>query len=97
MRGSSCRVSSCRINHFGINPDRGGSPPSDSSVRAAIAVMVGDLVQPIARVLIFVVFINLNVRKVADVIMMYIINTRVVSCGLYCVIAIIQPRCAIDE
>lgn len=62
-------ASSCKINHFGMKPVSGGSPPRDSRARAAMAVIVGTLAQLIARVLIFVVAISLNVRNVADVMM----------------------------
>lgn len=97
VSGRFCVVSSCKISHFGMNPVRGGSPPRDSSVKAAVAVMTGVFGQFIARVLIFVASINLNVRNVADVMMIYISSVRVVSSGLNCAMAIIHPRCAIDE
>ena len=70
VRGSPCVANSCKINHFGIKPVSGGRPPRDSRARAAVVVIMGALDQLIASVLIFVVFINLNVRKVADVIIM---------------------------
>lgn len=53
-----------------MKPVSGGRPPRDNRARAAMAVVVGALVQLIARVLIFVVAINLNVKNVADVIIM---------------------------
>lgn len=90
-------VSSCRINHFGINPVSGGSPPNESKARVAVAVRMGVLAQLVANVLIFVALINLNVRKVAIVIMIYRHNVRMVSCGFSCTIMIIHPRWAIDE
>lgn len=88
---------SCRINHFGKNPVSGGSPPSESSVREARAAMEGALVQAIASVLIFVVDINLNTKKVADVMIKYVIRTSIVNCWLNCEIITIHPRWAIDE
>lgn len=97
MSGKFCVVSSCKISHFGINPVSGGSPPRDSSVRAVVAVMIGVFGQFIASVLIFVAPISLNVRKVAEVMMIYIISVRIVNSGLNCVMVIIHPRCAMDE
>lgn len=69
VSGRAWAVSSCRISHLGMKPVRGGRPPKDSSARVVVIVMIGALVQLIARVLIFVVAITLNVRKAADVIM----------------------------
>lgn len=80
-----------------MKPVRGGRPPSDRSIRAEVAVMIGALDQERASVLIFVVIIVLNVRKAADVMMIYVDRVRAVSCGEYCKITIIQPRCAIEE
>lgn len=68
INGSSCVVNSCKISHLGMKPVRGGRPPKDSNARVAIIIMVGVLDQLVASVLIFVVCINLNVRNVADVI-----------------------------
>lgn len=85
-------VSSCKINHFGMNPVSGGRPPNESKARAAVAVRIGVLAQLVANVLIFVAFINLNVKKVAIVIIIYRDNVRIVSCGFSCTIIIIHPR-----
>lgn len=68
VSGSPCLVSSCRINHFGINPVSGGSPASDSIVAMLIAVRMGAFVQLIARVFIFVVDIVFSVMKAVYVI-----------------------------
>ena len=68
VNGSPWATSSCKINHFGMNPVRGGRPPRDSNVRVMVVVMIGALVQLIVSVLIFVVATSLNVRKAADVI-----------------------------
>lgn len=97
VRGSFCIASSCRISHLGIKPVNGGSPPKESRARAAVTVIMGVLDQTVASVLIFVVDMSLNVRKVADVIIMYVARARIVSCGLSCTITIIQPRWAMDE
>lgn len=90
-------MSSCKISHFGMKPVRGGRPPKDNRARAAVAVRIGALAQLVASVLIFVAFINLNVRKVVIVIIMYRPSVRIVNCGLSCTITVIQPRWAIDE
>lgn len=97
VMGISCFVSSCKINHFGINPVRGGRPPNDNNTRAAVVTIVGVLDQDRARVLIFVVEVNLNVRKAAVVMITYVPRVRAVSCGENCRIMIIQPRCAMEE
>lgn len=80
-----------------MKPVKGGSPPSDSRARAAVAVRTGALAQLVANVLIFVALISLNVRKVAIVMTIYRHNVRIVSCGLSCTITVIHPRWAIDE
>lgn len=90
-------VNSCKINHFGMKPVRGGRPPSDRRVRVVMVMMAGVLVQFMVSVLIFVECISLNVRNVADVIIIYVRRARMVSCGLNCTITIIHPRWAMDE
>lgn len=97
VKGRFWMASSCKISHFGINPVRGGRPPRDSRARAAVVVMIGALGQVIASVLIFVVASSLNVRNVAEVIVMYRSRVRMVSWGLNWTIIIIQPRWAMDE
>lgn len=81
--GRFCFASSCRINHFGINPVSGGRPPSDSSTRAVVAVRVGAFDQIIVRVLIFVADDVFRVRNAADVMKIYIPRATRVSCGAY--------------
>lgn len=61
-------VSSCKIIHFGINPVRGGNPPSDNMVSIAMVVMVGALVQATERVLMLVVDRVFKVMNAVDVI-----------------------------
>lgn len=97
VRGRLCFVSSCKINHFGINPVSGGSPPSESSTRAVVAVRAGFLDHATARVLILVVDEIFRVRKAADVIMIYVNSASRVSWGAYCKTIIIQPIWAIEE
>lgn len=79
IRGRPCFVSSCRISHFGINPVRGGRPPSDRRTRAVVVVKIGFFDQVNASVLIFVVIAALNVRKAADVMITYVPRVRSVS------------------
>lgn len=66
-----CLVSSCKINHFGIKPERGGKPPRDRSVIRVIVERSGDLIAEIARELILVVLRSLKRRKVVRVIIIY--------------------------
>lgn len=97
VAGNSCIVSSCKMSHFGINPVSGGRPPRDSRAKVAVAVRRGDLDQLMASVLIFVVDVNLNVKKVVAVIIMYMVRARMVSCGFSWAIIIIHPRWAMEE
>lgn len=67
-RERPCLASSSRINHLGINPVRGGSPPKESSVIAARGARTGNLVQDKASVPMFIEEVILKVRKAAEVI-----------------------------
>lgn len=51
-----------------MKPVRGGRPPSESKVRAAVTVRVGLFDHDSASVLIFVVVEVLNVKKAVEVI-----------------------------
>lgn len=42
-------ISSLRITHFGINPVRGGNPPSDISTIKIVGVKRGDLFHRLDR------------------------------------------------
>lgn len=79
VRGRFCFVSSCRINHLGINPVSGGRPPNESIVRVAVVTIIGPFDHDSASVLIFVTAISLNVRKAVDVMIMYVSRVRMVS------------------
>lgn len=70
VRLRSCLVNSWRINHFGMNPVRGGRPPRDRRIRGVREVSAGDLVHEVARELMFVDLFALKIRKVAEVIRM---------------------------
>lgn len=37
------KISSLRITHFGINPDRGGKPPNDINTIKTVGVRRGNL------------------------------------------------------
>lgn len=63
-------MSSCKISHLGIKPERGGRPPRDSSTRAVNAARVGDLVHEVARVLMVRELLVFSVRNAEDVMMM---------------------------
>lgn len=66
-----CLVSSCKINHFGINPESGGRPPRESRVIKVITVRRGDLTVEMAIELILVESKSLKRRKVVRVIIIY--------------------------
>lgn len=68
VRLSSCLVNSCRINHFGINPVRGGRPPRDRRINGVKEVSAGDLVHEVAKELMFVDLFALKIKKVEEVI-----------------------------
>lgn len=80
-----------------MKPVRGGKPPSERSTKGVKAVSAGALVEEMASALMFVALLNLNTRKVENVIIKYVIRVRKVRCGENCRISIIQPRCAIEE
>lgn len=93
----SCFVSSCKINHLGINPVSGGRPPSESKMRGVKQAIIGALVHEVAKALMFVALFNLNKRNVENVITIYVkraISVKGVENGR---IILIQPRCAIEE
>lgn len=77
--GKFCFANSCKINHFGIKPVRGGSPPSDNNTRAAVVVKIGLFDQVIARVLILVADDIFRVRNAADVMKIYVPSANSVS------------------
>lgn len=56
-------TSSCKINHFGMKPVRGGSPPKDRSVRRMAVVMGADLFHRLVSDLIFVTDAKLSMRN----------------------------------
>lgn len=93
----SCLVSSCKINHFGINPVSGGRPPRDKRIRGIKDVRAGAFVQEVARALMLVELLSLNTRNVENVIIRYVRRVRRVKEGENWIIRIIHPRCAIDE
>lgn len=65
-----CVVSSCRISHFGINPVRGGSPPSDINTISTKAVVVGEIIHEVVRSLIVFDEDNISSMNVEVVIKM---------------------------
>lgn len=97
IMGRSCFVSSCKINHFGINPVSGGRPPSDNNTRAVVAVRMGLFDQVVASVLSLVVSNIFRVRNAAEVMIMYVPSAIRVSWGAYWITIIIHPMCAIEE
>lgn len=97
VRGRSCLASSCKINHFGMNPVRGGKPPRESRTRAVVVAKTGLFDQAIVRVLIFVADESFSAKNAAEVIKMYVPRARRVSWGAYCRTIIIHPMWAIEE
>lgn len=93
----SCLVSSCKINHFGINPVSGGSPPRERSTRGVKDVRAGVFAQEVARVLMLVELLSLNTRNVESVMMRYVRSVRRVKEGENWRTRTIQPRCAMEE
>lgn len=89
---SPCFESSRMIIHLGIKPVRGGRPPRASNIRGIIEVSAGVLVHDSVRELMFVELLSLNVRKVAEVIIKYVIKARNVREGENWSTKIIQPR-----
>jgi len=67
----SCFVSSWRISHLGIKPERGGSPPRESRVIRVIIDRRGDLVVDEEIELIFKELNIFNKKKVVSVITIY--------------------------
>lgn len=63
----SCLVSSCKINHFGMNPVSGGKPPSERRIRGVRAVSAGAFVHEIASMLMLVDLFSLNTRNAEKV------------------------------
>lgn len=97
VRGSSCFASSCKINHLGINPVSGGSPPRERRAKAVVAIRVGVFAHAKESVLILVADDILNERNAVVVIKIYVPSARRVSWGANCRTIIIQPICAMEE
>lgn len=96
-RGRACFVNSCRISHLGMNPDKGGRPPRDSTIRGNKAVRIGALDQEVASEFIVVEPVVRKVMKAEAVIKIYSARDRRVRKGSNLIIITIQPRWAIDE
>ena len=62
-----CLVSSSRMNHFGINPESGGSPPSESRIKGVREVIMGVLAEEVAKALIVVELFNLKTMNAENV------------------------------
>lgn len=65
-----CFVISCRISHFGKNPDVGGSPPKAIRVTIIDAASVGVFNHEIESLFVFVEFRVINIKNREEV------NTR---------------------
>lgn len=97
VRGNSCLVSSCKISHLGINPERGGSPPRESRIRGVRAVRMGVFAQDVDKEFMLREWLILNTKNIDRVIMIYMIRAMSVSLGSKETISTIQPRWAIEE
>lgn len=64
-----CLVSSCRINHFGINPVSGGRPASDIRVSIIRVFMVGSFVHEVIIIEILFVSRSLIIKNIVEVMM----------------------------
>lgn len=63
-----CFVISCRINHFGRNPDRGGSPPRAMRVPIREAASVGVFSHEVESLFTLVEFRVINIVNMEEVI-----------------------------
>lgn len=68
VRGSPCLVSSFRIIHLGIKPERGGRPPRERRTMGRREVITGALVQEVARAFRVRTLFMCSVRNAAEVI-----------------------------
>lgn len=80
-----------------MKPVRGGRPPRERSIRGIIEVSAGALVHERVSELMFVELLSLNVRKVAAVMIKYVIKARNVREGANWRTRIIHPRWAMEE
>lgn len=80
-----------------MKPVSGGRPPRESRIRGVSAVRAGVFAQEIARELMFVALLILNIKNVEKVITKYVMSVKSVREGEYSRTRAIQPRCAIEE
>lgn len=92
-----CLIISSKIIHFGINPDIGGRPPSDSKIIIINEVSEMFLAHEVAILLILVEDMLIIIKNNADVINIYTSRVSIVRWVEYGRIIIIHPRCAVDE
>lgn len=95
--GSPCFVSSWRISHLGIKPERGGRPPRESRTRVVSAARAGALVHEVARVLMVSELFVFSARNAEEVMIIYRRRLRSVREGANCKISTIHPKWAIEE
>lgn len=62
-----CLVISCKISHFGKNPDVGGSPPKAIRTTIDKAANVGVFSHEIESLFMFVEFKAINVENIEEV------------------------------
>lgn len=85
-------MSSCRINHFGINPVNGGRPPSDIKRSIIRAVVGGDRVEDVVKSLIVFDDVRISIMKVVVVIKRYSARLSKAMFGFNAMIVVIHPR-----
>lgn len=81
-RGSSCLITSCKINHLGRKPERGGSPASDNRAVGSIMAKAGAFFAAMERLLSVVTLLTIREEKVAVVTIMYTDSASAVREGL---------------
>lgn len=77
----SCLINSSRISHFGIKPDRGGSPPSDSKEVNRTVDISGFFIIEGAMEFILVELMLMNIRNIEVVKIIYNIKLSRVRWG----------------
>ena len=91
-----CASSSSRVSHFGMKPDRGGSPPSDSRVIIVRGARIGDGADVVRS---WVVLVEEKIRDsiIGVEIRMYIVRLRRASLLDLVMMVAIHPRWAMEE
>ena len=92
-----CASSSSRVSHFGMKPDRGGSPPSDSRVAMIKGASIGDVVHVVVKSWVVLVEEKISDSIMGVEIVMYIMRLRRARLLDFVTIVAIHPKWAIEE